>query len=77
MVPMRDLRDDYYEFDNKYMSIRSRKTHKKYTLGDKLNFKVKDVDRNKKTIDYEIYQQELKAIHLQEAVNFSFGVLFL
>lgn len=54
MVRMRDLKDDYYEFDNKYMSIRGRKTHKKYTLGDKLRFKVKGVDRNKKTIDYEI-----------------------
>lgn len=54
MVRMRDLKDDYYEFDNKYMSIRGRKTRKKYTLGDKLKFRVKDVDRNKKTIDYEI-----------------------
>lgn len=54
MVRMRDLKDDYYEFDNKFMSIRGRKTRKKYTLGDKLKFKVKNVDRNKKTIDYEI-----------------------
>ncbi len=54
MVRMRDLKDDYYEFDNKYMSIRGRKTHRKYTLGDKLKFKVRGVDRNKKTIDYEI-----------------------
>jgi ribonuclease R len=54
MARMRDLRDDYYEFDKKYMSIKGRKTHKKYTLGDKLKFKVRAVDRNKKTIDYEI-----------------------
>lgn len=54
MVRMRDLKNDYYEFDKKYMSIRGKRTHKKYTLGDKLKFKVKGVDRNKKTIDYEI-----------------------
>ncbi len=54
MARMRDLKDDYYEFDKKYMSIKGKRTHKKYTLGDKLKFKVKAVDRNKKTIDYEI-----------------------
>ncbi len=54
MVRMRDLKDDYYTFDKKYMSIKGSKTHKKYTLGDKVKFKVQAVDRNKKTIDYSI-----------------------
>lgn len=54
MVRMRDLTDDYYTFEKKYMSIRGNKTHKRYTLGDKVNFRVKGVDRNKKTIDYAI-----------------------
>ncbi len=54
MVRMRDLSDDYYTFDKKYMSIRGSKTHKKYTLGDKVKFEVIGVDRNKKTIDYKI-----------------------
>lgn len=54
MVRMRDLKDDYYTFDKKYMSIKGNKTHKKYTLGDKVQFEVKSVDRNKKTIDYTL-----------------------
>lgn len=54
MIRMRDLKDDYYVFDKKYMSIRGQKTHKKYTLGDKIKFKVADANMNKKTIDYEI-----------------------
>ncbi|MEK7105910.1 MAG: S1 RNA-binding domain-containing protein, partial [Patescibacteria group bacterium] len=54
MVRMRDLKDDYYTFDKKYMSIKGSKTHKKYTLGDKVQFEVKGVDRNKKTIDYTL-----------------------
>lgn len=54
MIRMRDLKDDYYTFDKKYMSIKGNKTHKKYTLGDKVTFQVKAVDRNKKTIDYAI-----------------------
>jgi ribonuclease R len=52
MVRMRDLKDDYYTFDKKYMSIKGSKTHKKYSLGDTVQFKVADADRNKKTIDY-------------------------
>jgi ribonuclease R len=54
MVRMRDLKDDYYTFDKKYMSIKGSKTHKKYALGDTVKFKVADADRNKKTIDYTI-----------------------
>jgi ribonuclease R len=54
MVRMRDLKDDYYTFDKEGMSIRGRKTHKKYTLGDRVKFIVRNADMNKKTIDYEI-----------------------
>ncbi len=54
MVRMRDLKDDYYIFDKEGMSIRGRKSHKKYTLGDKVKFRIANADMNKKTIDYEI-----------------------
>ncbi|MFA5773632.1 MAG: ribonuclease R [Candidatus Paceibacterota bacterium] len=54
MVRMRDLKDDYYTFDKEGMSIKGRKSHKKYTLGDRVKFIVKNADMNKKTIDYEI-----------------------
>ena len=54
MIRMRDLKNDYYVFDKKYMSIKGQKTHKKYTLGDKVKFKVIKADMNKKTIDYEL-----------------------
>ena len=54
MVRMRDMKDDYYTFDKKFMSIRGSKTHKKYMLGDKVSFSVKSADMNKKTIDYTL-----------------------
>lgn len=54
MVRMRDLKNDYYVFDKEGMSIKGQKTHKKYTLGDKVKFIVTNADMNKKTIDYEI-----------------------
>ena len=54
MVRMRDLRDDYYTFDKEGMSIRGKRTKRKYTLGDKVHFVVRNADMNKKTIDYEL-----------------------
>jgi len=54
MIRMRDLKNDYYIFDKRYMSIKGQKTHKKYTLGDKTKFRVIGADMNKKTIDYEL-----------------------
>lgn len=54
MVRMRDLKDDYYTFNKEGMSIRGKKSRRKYTLGDKIKFIVKNADMNKKTIDYEL-----------------------
>lgn len=52
MVKMRDLGNDYYNFDRKQMRLIGQKTRKKYALGDKVRFKVVAADINKKTIDY-------------------------
>jgi ribonuclease R len=54
LISVRDLSDDYYLFDKKGMSIIGQKKKKKYTIGDKIKFTVKDANLNKKTIDYEI-----------------------
>lgn len=52
MVRMRDMSDDYYTFNKQHMTLVGRKTQKKYTLGDRVKFKVSNADMNKKTIDY-------------------------
>ncbi len=52
MVRMKELGDDYYTFDKRSMTIKGKKTHRKYTLGDKVKIKVKNADMNKKIIDY-------------------------
>lgn len=54
MVPIRDLDDDYYEFDEKnYCLIGRRKKHV-YQLGDKLTVQVARTDLNKKQLDFAI-----------------------
>jgi ribonuclease R len=52
MVRMRDIKDDFYVFNEKKMEIVGQKKKKVYRLGDKLKIKVKGVDLERKTIDY-------------------------
>lgn len=52
MIRMRDIKDDYYEFDKKSYSIVGQKNKKRFTLGDPIRFKVVAADLDKKTLDY-------------------------
>jgi len=54
MIRMRDLKDDFYEFDKEAYSIIGKKTKKKYSIGDKVKIKVAGGDLEKKTIDYTL-----------------------
>ncbi len=54
LVRIRDLKDDYYIFNEKKLELRGRSKNKKYRLGDKTKIKVKSVDLERKTIDYEL-----------------------
>ena len=40
MIPIRDLDDDYYEFDEKNYCLRGRRKNKIYSLGDAITIKV-------------------------------------
>ena len=52
MIGMRNLGNDFYNFDEKSYSIVGEKTKKRYTLGDAIKFKVLAADLDKKTLDY-------------------------
>ncbi len=54
MVKLRDLQDDYYVLDEQNYAIVGEKTKKKYSLGDKVRFKVAGADVERKTLDYKI-----------------------
>ena len=54
LVPMRDLDDDYYEFDEKNYCLRGRRDHHVYQLGDALKIKVSRADLEKKQLDFEL-----------------------
>ncbi len=53
MVRMVDLRDDYYEYDDKNYRIIGRKNKRMFTLGDEVYVRVKNTDIDRRTIDLE------------------------
>lgn len=54
MISVRALSDDYYELHEKQYALVGRKTKKRYTLGDKIKFKIVKTDLDRKTIDCEL-----------------------
>src|SRR5688572_6054291 len=51
MVRMSDMTDDFYEFDEKNYHLVGRRNKKVYTLGDKIEVRVKKTDIDKRLID--------------------------
>ncbi len=54
MVPMRDLGDDYYDFDEKNYCLIGRKRHQRFSLGDPVRIKVARANLEKKQLDFTI-----------------------
>ncbi len=54
MVPMRDLDDDYYDFDERNYCLVGRRHHHKYQLGDAVRIKVARANLEKRQLDFTI-----------------------
>ena len=52
MVSMRDLGNDYYEFDEKNYCLIGRRHHRKFSLGDPVKIKVARANLEKKQLDF-------------------------
>lgn len=54
MVLMRDLNDDYYDFDEKNYCLVGRRHHHKYQLGDPIRIKVAQANMEKRQLDFTL-----------------------
>ena len=54
LVPIRDLDDDYYEFDEKNYCIIGRRKKRQYRLGDPITIKVAQANLDRKQLDYQL-----------------------
>ncbi len=54
LVPVRDLADDYYDFDEKNYCLVGRRRNNRYRLGDAIQVQVARCDLDKKLLDFVV-----------------------
>lgn len=57
MIPIRDLDDDFYEFDEKNYCLRGRRKKRTYSLGDPLKIKVARANLERKQLDFALVEE--------------------
>lgn len=57
MIPIRDLDDDFYEFDEKNYCLRGRRKKRTYNLGDPLKIKVARANLERKQLDFALVEE--------------------
>ena len=57
MVPLREIRSDFYEFDEKLYRLVGRRTRKVYKLGDAVRIKVTRASLEQRLLDYELIEE--------------------
>lgn len=57
LIPMRDLDDDYYEYDEKNYCLVGRSTGQRYVMGDKLMVRVASANLERKQLDYQFVEK--------------------
>ena len=56
MVPLRDLQDDFYQFDPDRYEVYGHQRKNLFTLGDAVKIRVKRADLQKRQLDFELVQ---------------------
>ncbi len=56
LVPIRDLEDDYYEFDEKNYCLMGRRQHRIYRLGDPIRIQVARANLERKQLDFALVE---------------------
>ena len=58
MVPLREMRSDFYEFDEGHYRLIGRRTRKQYRLGDRVHIKVAGANLEQRQLDFELIENE-------------------
>ena len=56
MVPLREIRSDFYEFDEARYRLVGRRTRKTIRLGDPVRIRVKDANLEQRLLDFELVE---------------------
>lgn len=63
LVPVRDLADDYYDFDEKNYMLVGRRHGQRYRLGDNVKVRVARADLDKKQLDFVMVDDMGQPVH--------------
>lgn len=58
LVPVRDLADDYYDYDEKNYCLVGRRHNNRYRLGDRVNVQVARCNLDRKQLDFVIVDEK-------------------
>ena len=58
MVALRDIRSDFFQFDDEHYTLVGRRTHKVYNLGDPVRIRVKKANQEQCLLDYELVEPD-------------------
>ncbi len=59
LVPIRDLANDYYDFDEKNYCIVGRRNNIRFRLGDKVKVQVAKANMDRKQLDFKLVDERL------------------
>ena len=57
MVPLREIRSDFYEFDEERYRLVGRRTRRKLRLGDPVRIRVKNANLEQRLLDFELVEK--------------------
>ena len=58
MIPLRDMDDDYYEFDERNYQLWGKRHHRRFTLGDPIRVRVAKANLDKKQLDFALVTEK-------------------
>lgn len=56
MVPLREIRSDFFDFDEERYRVVGRRTHRIFRLGDRVRIKVREANLEQRLLDYELIE---------------------
>ena len=60
LIKVDNLKGDYYVYNKDLMALVGKRTSKIYSFGDKVTVKVTGADKDRSTVDFEIYEEKTK-----------------
>jgi ribonuclease R len=61
MVALREMKSDFFEFDEKHYCLVGRRTRRTYRLGDKVHIKVAAANLEQRLLDFELIEPDAPA----------------